>query len=93
MRLAAVGIIAVAAIGIMVRSNMISAFKPKKKHSVYIKILLNYLQLVTLIENFDLSWPQAILEMRNVHETAGTVGDHVLSFDCFFDRKGNDSGV
>ena len=83
----------VAVVGVMVRSTMISAYRPKKKHSVYIKILLNWLQLVILIENFNLSWPSAVVEMRNVKESAGDVGNHVISFDCFFGEEGDDTGI
>ena len=78
---------------IMVKSSMAAAYKPKAIHSIYIKIFANYLQLVLLTESFDLNWPSYILEMREAHETAGSAGDHIISFDCYFMGEGDDAGI
>ena len=89
-RLMMSGILLLIVIAIMVRSSMLAAYKPKAQHSIYLKIFANYLQLVTLTESFDLNWPEQVVEVREAHETAGSVGDHILSFDCFFDRGDDD---
>ena len=72
---------------------MMSAYKPKATHSIYIKIFANYIQLVMLTESFDLNWPSEVLALRETHETAGSAGDHVISFDCYFMDEGDNSGI
>ena len=93
MRLLFTAIGLVLLIAIMVRSSMDSAIKPKASHSIYIKIFMNYVQLVILSERFELEWPEEILEMREAHESVGSASDHVISFDCYFGGAGKDAGV
>ena len=50
----------------MVRSSLMSAMKPKALHTVYFRILINYLQLVVLVTSFQLSWPGLVLELFTV---------------------------
>jgi len=50
----------------MVKTAMDSAYKPKALHSVYIKIFMNYLQLVILTASFNLEWPETVLELFEI---------------------------
>lgn len=72
---------------IMVRTSMRSAYKPTALHSVYIKIFMNYLQLIILTASFNLEWPQLVLELFKIQEATGTVTDQVFSFDCFLEKE------
>ena len=40
--------------GVMVRATLNSAVRPKAMHSIYLKIFVNYIQLVMLTASFDL---------------------------------------
>ena len=57
-------------------------FDPKKGMSVYLKILLNYLQMVSIIENMELKWPFYVRNYLNVYSNIGGVSTQILSFDC-----------
>jgi hypothetical protein len=82
-RLVLIGLAVVAVVVIMVRSTLKSASKPKELHSVYIKILANYLQLVLLLSSFNLNWPSLVKSLLSSQETAGSATDQLFSFDCF----------
>ena len=47
----------------MVKTALASAYKPKALHSIYMKILMNYFQLVMLTASFNLEWPDYVIEM------------------------------
>ena len=59
------GVVVVA--GVMVRAAINSAVKPKAMHSVYLKIFVNYIQLVMLTASFNLDWPDFVLEWFSIH--------------------------
>ena len=57
-------------------------FDPKKGISVYLKILLNYLQMISIIQSLDLKWPFYVRSYLNVYSNFGGVSTQILSFDC-----------
>ncbi|CAG9323995.1 unnamed protein product [Blepharisma stoltei] len=68
---------------IMTRSSIKSAYKPKSLTSVYIKIFMNYLQLVVVTASFNLNWPQLVLQLFSIQNTAGSMTDQIFSVDCY----------
>ena len=48
---------------IMVKTTLASALQKKNIQSVYIKILMNHLQLIVLTASFDFEWPQTVLKL------------------------------
>jgi len=66
----------------IVLTSIKSAGKPKSLFSVYLKSLMNYLQLVMLMGSFNLSWPTLMKEMLNVQDSAGSFSEHLLTTDC-----------
>ena len=42
---------------LMVKSTLASANKPQALHSVYMRIFVNYLQVIMLMISFQLQWP------------------------------------
>jgi len=76
---------------ILVKTTMNSAYRPAKLHSVYLKIFMNYLQLVMLTASFNLDWPEQVLELFSVQDQAGSVSDHIFSVDCFLERDDGDT--
>jgi hypothetical protein len=67
---------------VFIKSAINSAYKPKSLFSVYIKIFMNYLQLVFLATTFNLSWPRLVLEMFAIQQTAGGFTEQIFSIDC-----------
>jgi hypothetical protein len=90
LRLACISLVVVIVCGVMVRSTLRTAYEPKKLHSIYIKIFMNYLQLVLLTTQFKLEWPEFVQDMFFVQKSAATVTDQAFSFDCYL--EGNSSG-
>jgi hypothetical protein len=91
LRLTGIAVAVVCVVVIMVRSTLKSAAKPKELHSVYIKILTNYLQLVLLVSSFNLNWPSLVESLLSTQESAGSATDQLFSFDCYLD--GNSTGT
>lgn len=57
-------------------------FDIKKGVTIYLKILLNYLQLISIIQNFDLKWPFYVKEYLNIYSSVGNLSDQSISFEC-----------
>jgi len=71
------------AVVILVKTSLASARQPKALHSIYLKIFMNYLQLVMLTASFNLSWPTFVLKLFSAQESTGAVTEQVFSIDCF----------
>jgi hypothetical protein len=70
-------------VGIMVSTTIKSAVRAKSLSSIYIKILMNYLQIVILAASFNLAWPEQVLQLFSAQETAGSFTEQAFSVDCF----------
>ena len=60
-----------------------ATFDIKKGVSVYLKILLNYLQMISIIESLNLKWPVYLQNFLNIHSNIGGVSTEALSLECF----------
>ena len=49
----------------MVRSSLEAATKKKAVHSVYLRIMMNHLQMIVLTASFNLDWPQLVIDFFN----------------------------
>lgn len=55
----------------------------RKGLSIYMKILLNYLQMITIIQGFELKWPFYVRNYLNAFSTVGGgISTQVISIDC-----------
>ena len=59
------------------------ATKPRSELAIYFKILLNYLQIVTVASTLNLNWPSFVLLFLRGQEVAGNAADQLLSTECF----------
>jgi predicted outer membrane repeat protein len=80
--LACIGVFSLTVAVFLVFMTIKSVYKPKSLLSIYLKILLNYVQLVLLTTTFNLDWPSQVLALFTVQQTAGGVSDNVVSLDC-----------
>lgn len=66
------------------KSSRNNFFDMKKGASIYLKILLNYLQMIAIVQNMELKWPFYVKDYLNVYSNVGgSVSSNILSFDCF----------
>ncbi|CAG9320353.1 unnamed protein product [Blepharisma stoltei] len=68
---------------IMTISSFKLAYRQKSLTSVYFKIFMNYLQLVVITSSFNLNWPQLVLQLFAIQNSAGSMTDQIFSVDCF----------
>ena len=54
----------------------------KQSLSVYFKILLNYIQMISIIQTLDLQWPLSVQNYFNIYSNIGGASIHILSLDC-----------
>ena len=76
---------------VLVRFTIDSAYSPKAMYSIYIKIFINYLQLVLLTTKFELHWPYYVADLFVILQFAATASDQIFSLDCYF--KDNNMSV
>ena len=80
----------VAGIVFMIRSTLAGALQRKNIQSVYIKLLMNHLQLLILTSTFDLDWPSQVIELFDTGKPVAQVSTQIISFDCFLDQRSED---
>ena len=50
--------------------------------SIYMKILLNYIQMISIIQSFNLQWPSYVESYLEIFTKMGGVSTQVISPDC-----------
>jgi len=70
-------------LSVMVWTTLRSSMGPKAIHSILIKILVNYLQLVLIVTQFKLNWPGPVDDLFSAQQEAGGATAQAYSFDCF----------
>ncbi|CAG9330649.1 unnamed protein product [Blepharisma stoltei] len=75
------------ALAILVRTTIISAYEPTSVMSIYLKIFVNYLQLVSLAAQLRLSWPGMVSSFVEHQSKTGEVSTQFFSFDCLLISK------
>jgi len=84
-------LIVIIAIVLIIKSTIDGALVQKKLKSVYIKILLNQLQLIILTASFNFDWPSNVEGFFNSTRTTSEVTTQIFSIDCFLDQRENGS--
>ena len=80
-RLTGILIAVIVGIVFMIKSTLNGALQRKNIQSVYIKILMNHLQLIYLTSSFDFDWPDNVVELFEASEPVAQVSQQILSFD------------
>ena len=86
-RLAVIFILVAVFVFFMVKSTIESAIKKKAVHSVYLRIMMNHLQMIVLTASFNLDWPQLVIDFFNSITPITNASKQLLSFDCFLDSR------
>ena len=66
---------------IIIKSTLDGALIKKNLQSIYIKILMNHLQLIVLTASFDFDWPDNVTEFYDTTRPVSQVAQQILSFD------------
>lgn len=70
-----------------IRSTLASALELKNNQSVYIKIMINHLQLLALTASFNFEWPSSILALVGIGGIVTNSASNLVSLDCFLDSR------
>jgi hypothetical protein len=73
---------------IAVKMSIISSYKPKSLLAMYIKIFINYWQLVGITIGLEIPWPESILKFFS-----NNVNSSSYSFDCLLETSDPDSYI
>ena len=76
---------------IIIKSTLEGALVRKNLQSIYIKILMNHLQLIMLSASFDFDWPDNVKDFFGTTKPASQVSSQIISFDCFMDQRSEES--
>ena len=65
-------------------TNKLTSKSKRDMHlSIFFRIFLNYLQIVSLAQDFDLTWPDVVQNMFAIQYNLGNISQYMFSFDCF----------
>mmetsp|Transcript_17203 Transcript_17203/g.12286 ORF Transcript_17203/g.12286 Transcript_17203/m.12286 type:complete len:422 (+) Transcript_17203:512-1777(+) len=71
----------------LVRSTLNGAKDDKNVTSIYLKILMNHLQLILLTASFNFKWPAQVEELLAAPEPISQMSSQIFSIDCFIDTR------
>jgi hypothetical protein len=69
------------------------ASKEKPKSAILMKILTNYMQLVSIVASFDFKWPEEVTSMFSAQTKVASSSSTVFSIDCFYPEATPGSSV
>ena len=55
--------------------------------TIYLKIFVNYLQVISLSKGYNLNWPGELVTVFKVQGQAGQIAQQILALDCFISSK------
>jgi hypothetical protein len=83
-RLAGISTGVLIALVVIIRTAINAARRSRSYYSIYIKIMLNYLQLVMLTSTFQMKWPGYMKQLFSIQNSAGNITEQIFAVDCFF---------
>ncbi|CDW82066.1 UNKNOWN [Stylonychia lemnae] len=91
-RLGAIFIALILMIVFVVRSTLLGAKEKKNVTSIYLKIMMNHLQLIILCSSFNFEWPKLLIDFYTEIKPVAQVSTQIFSFDCFIDKREDNEG-
>ena len=86
LRIAGITAALVFVVSLMVRSTIKNASK-KNIQDVYIKILLNHLQMLLITSAFQLNWPSELSTFLTASAPVTEATTSIVSFDCWMNQR------
>ncbi|CDW86080.1 UNKNOWN [Stylonychia lemnae] len=87
LRLLSVFLLSVFIVLFLIRSTLNGAKDKRNITSVYLKILMNHLQIIVLTAQFEFQWPQRVLDFYDGVKPVAQSSYQILSIDCFLDMR------
>lgn len=87
LRIVFVAVLLVAIVVVLVSSSLRSVGGKSKIQSVYLKILMNHLQLLVLCSEFDFEWPRMVRSFLEAPEPLASSTDSIVKVDCLLDQR------
>ena len=66
--------------------------KRSNRHPIYVKILINHLQMQMMIVSLSIDLPEEIIKMIETIYPVDHAINQLMSFDCFIDQRSEDDG-
>ena len=82
-------LLAIALVAFMIKSTFSGAKDKNNVTSIYIKILMNHVQLIVLTASFNFDWPDKVKDLFDAAKPVASASTQVLSIDCFLASKVN----
>ncbi|CDW88635.1 UNKNOWN [Stylonychia lemnae] len=94
-KLLALSVLIITALVFLIKFTIAGALEQKNYLSVFIRILMNHIQLLIITASYDLQWPDQLIQFFNSVKPASEVTTQFLSLDCFIDTRkdNNDKGT
>ena len=71
---------------VMINFTLKGAVKGSES-SVFNKILMNHLQMLIITQDFDMDWPDPIINIFSVASPINQMTESITNFDCFMDTR------
>lgn len=55
--------------------------------TIFLKVFVNYLQILSLSEGFDLKWPEELLSIFRIEGQIVQFAQQIFALDCFLSGK------
>ena len=65
-----------------IQKNTKCSLNPCRSISIYIKIFINYAQMVAIIHSLELKWPYYVENYLKITGNVGTISNELISLDC-----------
>ena len=68
---------------IMIRTTIAGQINQKKKIQIYLKIIINYLQVLSIINSYEMKWPSNVSIFMKYYSSFSMTSSF-MSLDCIF---------
>jgi len=69
------------------------ATRPRSEFPTYLKIFVNYVQMVVVAAGLNVNWPGFVSLFLNGQETVGSVAEQLFSYECLAQEFATNSGM
>jgi len=82
---------ALAMFALIVYISIRGAQRPRSELSIFLKIMLNYMQMIMVASSLNINWPNFVAKFLRGQQQAGNAADQLMSIECILKQmsKGN----
>lgn len=68
--------------GLIVYISIRGAQRPRSELAIFLKIMLNYVQMIMVASSLNINWPNFVAKFLRGQQTAGNAADQLMSIEC-----------